>query len=91
MMSRSTEVLHRRAHELLEVRHLADVSIDTSRAIPECHDLLLEIFGRLLVGDVVDHDVRALVGQREHDRLPDPGVATRDDRNLALQAHRTSS
>ena len=58
---------------------------------PRARDLLLQVLRGFGVGDVVDDDVRTLLGEREHDRLADPRVPSRDDRNLAVQRHRYPS
>ena len=71
--------------EPFEVGHLAHVGLDADRLVTERRHLLLEVFGGLLVGDVVDHDVGAGLGQRQHDRLADPAVAAGDDGDLASE------
>ena len=52
---------------------------------PEAGDLALELLLGLLVRDVVDDDLAPLLGQREHHRRTDAGVATGHDGNLAVQ------
>ena len=56
----------------------ADVGIHAHRAVTQGSDLLLELVGRLGVGHVVDHDVRAAPGKRQHDGLADAAVAAGD-------------
>ena len=55
--------------------------------VAERGDLLLELLGGLRVGDVVDDDVGALLGEAEHDGLADAAVAAGDDGDLAVEVH----
>ena len=69
----------------LQVGDLADVGVDADGLVAERHDLLLELLGGLGVGDVVDDDVGALLGERQHDGLADAAVAAGDDGDLAFE------
>ena len=80
-----TEVGDRRVDHALEVLDLGDVRLDPDRRLSQAGDLALQLLLRLLVGDVVDDDLGPLLGQRQHHRRADPGVATGDDGDLALQ------
>ena len=71
----------------LEIGHLAHVGLDADRLVAERHDLLLELLGGVGVGDVVDDDVGALLGEGEHDALADAAVAAGDDCDLAGEVH----
>ena len=69
--------------EPFEVLHLADVGLDADRLVAQRGDLLLQLLRGLLVGDVVDDDVGAVLGEGEHDGLADAAVAAGDDGDLA--------
>ena len=86
MMSSATERRRRRT----SMSRSRSSTLLTSASTPidlvtERDDLLLEVLGRLLVGDVVDDDVGPGLGERQHDRLADAAVATGDDGYLARE------
>ena len=81
----AAEGLDGRVDEALQVVDLADVGVDADGLVAERDDLLLEVLGGLLVGDVVDDDVGARRGQRQHDGLADAAVAAGDDGDLAVE------
>ena len=87
MMSSRPNCLDGRVDQPLQVGDLADVGVDADGLVTERDDLLLELLGGLRVGDVVDDDVGAVLGEREHDRLADAAVAAGDDGDLAGEAH----
>ena len=70
-----------------QVRHLAHVRLYANGLIAEQRDLFFELLGRFRMGDVVDHDVRALPGQFEHNGLADTAVTTGDNGDFVLQKH----
>ena len=81
----AAELLHRGVDEALQVLDLAHVGVDADGLAAQRDDLLFELLRRVLVADVVDDDVRAVLGEGEHDRLADPGVASGDDGDLAFE------
>ena len=72
--------------EPLQVGDLADVGVHTDGSIAQRGDMLFEFLGRIRVGDIVDRDVRALLGQLEHDSLADAAVAAGDDGDLPFKS-----
>ena len=58
--------------EPFEVLDLADVGVDADRLVAQRDDLLLEVLGGLLVGDVVDDDVGPGLGEASTTALPMP-------------------
>ena len=72
MMSRRPKLLDRRVDEHLQVGDLADVGLHPDGLVAQRRDLLLEVLGGRLVGDVVDHDVGPGAGQSQNDGLADP-------------------
>ena len=84
------QLFDRPVDEHLQVGDLAHVGLHPDGLVAEGGDLLLEVLGGLLVGDVVDHDVGAGAGQRQSHGLADPGVAAGHDGDLSLERHRLS-
>jgi hypothetical protein len=78
---------------LLDVVLLGDVALDErvlhaglADLVEARVDLLLGLLGLLRLAQVVDRDVRAVLGKAHGDRLPDPGGAAGHEHVLALQA-----
>ena len=64
----TTELLHRRVDEFLEVGALAHVSCDANGLAAKFADLPLERLGRFRMDHVIDDDAGLLTGQFENDR-----------------------
>src|SRR5256886_7535448 len=71
----------------LEVVHVAHVRLHPGRPVAERLDLVLELLGGVLLGDVIDDDVGVPPGERQRDGLADAAVPARDDRDPAFESH----
>src|SRR5271170_7867429 len=80
----TAEFRHGGVDEPLQVVGAAGVGIDADRLIAEGRNLLLQLVGRLRVGDVVDDDANAGSGEPQRDRPADPTVAAGDNCDLLL-------
>src|SRR2546426_9559060 len=69
------------------VGEVADVGLREHRAPPHLADLLGHILRRRLARDVVDGDVRALVGERQGDSAADPTGTPGDECGATLKLH----
>ena len=81
------ERFHGGGDEPLQVGDLADVRLHADGLIAQRRDLPFDLVGRFRMGDVVDHDVRPLPGEFEHNGLTDTAVAAGDNGDFVLQKH----
>ena len=81
------ELSHCSVDEHLQVGDPTDVGVDGDHPIVERNNLTFQGLGRIEVGDIVYDDAGASAGETERDRLADPTVASRDNRDLIFQRH----
>jgi hypothetical protein len=85
-----SERLERALGEGLDLAQIGDIRTNGQRlGALGLHLLAHDVHGRLV--EVGDHDPRPLVGQRQHQRPPDPAPPAGYDRDLALERFHGSS
>ena len=71
----------------MQFAHLTDIRLHADRAITQITHLLFERFRGLGMRDVIDDDVRPLLGQLQNDGHADAAIAAGDDGDLAFKTH----
>ena len=87
MTSSRSNFLDRAVDQAFEVGDLADVNLDADGRVTKRYDLSFEGLRRLRMHDVIDDEIRALLGQLQDDGPADAAITAGDDCDLPSEAH----